>query len=386
MEGGRLPGPQALRAVLLPVLALLLLSSRPLAAAWETGRVVDVVDGDTLLVRIGSSVRTVRLIGIDAPEKNHPHREREFLADEASRHLDALCRGRVVRLERDREDTDRHGRLLRYVLLPVSSEDPSTPRWDESASAGKPSRPEDEVLVNLEMVRRGYARTIRRFPFSRAAAFLEAEDEARRNGRGLWRDGGLAELRWLRDGRAAPVEVWPASGGRFAIVFEGMAKTGVPHGDLPDAIGDILRLRTELSDREFEDKARERGFRPLVPPGPGETPSPPSPLPMGKAKTAVPASVPWDEARRHIGRSITTEGTVVRTHRVKSALFLNFHPNWKRYLTVVIFARDLERFPKDAHVFYKGKTVRVTGEITLYKDRPEIVVRTPDAIEVIGSD
>jgi endonuclease YncB( thermonuclease family) len=386
MGRGRPSGPQALRTVLLSVLALLLLASRPPASAWETGRVVDVADGDTLFVRIGNSVRTVRLIGIDAPEKSHPRRGREFLADEATQHLATLCRGKIVRLERDREDLDRHGRLLRYVFLSESPETPSPLRRGEPAPGGKLSRPEDEVLVNLEMVRRGYARTIRRFPFSRAAAFLEAEDEARREGRGLWRDGGLAELRWLRDGRAAPAEIWASSGGRFAVVFEGMARTGIPRDDLADVAVGILRLRTELSDREFEEKAREKGFRPLAPPGPGMTPSPSSPLPLGEAKTAVSTPVPWDEAQRHVGRSVTTEGTIVRTHRVKSALFLNFHPNWKRYVTVVIFARDLKRFPKDAHVFYKGKTVRVTGEVTLYKDRPEIVVRTPDAIEVIGSD
>lgn len=383
MEGRWPSGPQALRAVLLPVLILFLLASRPPAAAWETGRVVDVADGDTLFVRIGSSVRTVRLIGIDAPEKSHPRKGHEFLADEASRHLAVLCRGKVVRLERDREDADRHGRLLRYVYLAASPETPSPLRGGGSAPAGTPSRPEGEVFVNLEMVRRGYARTIRRFPFSRTAAFLEAEDEARGEGRGLWQDGGLAELRWLRDGRAAPVEVWPASGGLFAVVFEEMARTGIPHADLTDAVTGILRLRTELSDREFEEKAREKGFRPLAPPGPGTT-SAPSPLhPSGEARTAIPTPVPWDEAQRHVGRAVTVYGTIMRTHRVKSALFLNFHPNWKRYLTVVIFTRDLGRFPKDAHVFYKGKTVRVTGVVTLYKDRPEIVVRDPGAIEVI---
>lgn len=372
MGRGRPSAPGALRALLLPVLALLLAAPFPLAAApQETGRVVEVVDGDTLRVRVGSDVRAVRLIGIDAPEKGHPRTGREFLAEEASRHLAALCGGKTVRLEADREDADRHGRLLRYVFLP--------------ASATGSARPGEALFVNLEMVRRGYARALRRFPFSRLAAFLDAENEARRNGRGLWRDGGLAELRWLRDGRAAPAEIWPASGGLFAVVFAGMARTGVPRADLPGVVGDILRLRAELSDREFAQRAREAGFRPVAPPGREEALPPPSPRPAPPGRAAaVPAPVPWDEARRHVGRTVTVEGTIVRTHRGKSALFLNFHPNWKRYLTVVIFARDLKRFPKDAPAFYKGKTVRVTGKVTLYKDRPEIVVRDPGALEMIG--
>lgn len=263
----------------------------PAALAQESGTVVEVVDGDTLRVRSGREVRTVRLIGIDAPERSHPSKPEEFLADESSGHLASLCDGKTVRMEADREDVDRYGRLLRYVFL--------------SAPDGR--------LVNKEMVRQGYARFYRRFPFSRQAEFQEAEGEARREGKGVWREGGMAEARWMLERRVSGVDVPPRPAGRS--------------------------------------------------------------LPAGV--------VSWEEAHRHVGREVVVEGTLVRTHRARRVLHLNFHPNWNKYLTVVILGKDLRRFPKDAEEFYKGKTVRVRGKVALYKGRPEMVVRTPEAITVV---
>lgn len=252
---------------------------------------MEVVDGDTLRVRSGREVRTVRLIGIDAPERSHPSKPEEYLADEAAGRLASLCDGKTVRMEGDREETDRHGRLLRYVFL----------------------SPPDGRLVNLEMVREGYARAYRRFPFSRQAEFQEAEEEAWRKGNGVWREGGMAERRWMAERRASGVDAPPRPAGR-----------------------------------------------------------------------SVPAGiVPWEEAHGHVGREVVVEGTLVRTRRARRILYLNFHPDWNKHLTVVIRGKDLQRFPKDAERFYKGKTVRVRGKIALYKGRPEMVIRNPEAITIV---
>ena len=64
-------------------------------------------------------------------------------------------------------------------------------------------------------------------------------------------------------------------------------------------------------------------------------------------------------------------------------LYLNFHANWKRYLTLVILVKDLPLFPGNPETDYKGKKVRVRGEVKLYKDRPEMVVRSPGDITVV---
>jgi endonuclease YncB( thermonuclease family) len=334
------------------------------AFAAETGVVDEVVDGDTLRVRTAGSAEavTVRLIGIDAPERSHPSLGKEFFSDEAAFHLASLCRGKTVRMEKDAEETDQYDRLLRYVFLP----------------------PPDGRLLNEEMLRAGMARAYTRFPFSRKNAFLAAEGRARRERTGLWKDGGMAEVLWLATGNAAPVDVYPSGGRTYALAYKGLAKAGVERGDLPKEIEGILRLRGELSDTEFASKARDRGFRPI---DPSNTGSAGSESPGRRALLPAPAIgvtvVPWEEAHRHQGEEIVVEGTIVRTHRAENVMYLNFHPNWKRYLTLVIFVKDLPLFPGNPETAYKGKKVRVRGEVKLYKDRPEMVVRSPEDITVV---
>ena len=305
---------------------------------------------------------TVRLIGIDAPERSHPSLGKEFFSDEAAAHLASLCRGKLVRMESDAEETDRYDRLLRYVFLPSP----------------------DGRLLNEEMLGAGMARAYTRFPFSRKKAFLAAEGRARREEKGLWKDGGMAEARWLAAGNAAPVEVYPSGGRTFVLAYKGLAKAGVERGALPKEIEGILRLRGELSDTEFASKSRDRGFRPIVP---SKTGVPGSESQGRDAHLQAPAIggtvVPWEEAHRHRGEEIVVEGTIVRTHRAEKVIYLNFHPNWKRYLTVVIHLKDLPLFPADPEKTYKGKKVRVRGEVTIYKDRPEMVVRSPGDIKVV---
>ena len=77
----------------------------------EAATVVRVDDGDSLIVLINGREERVRLIGVNAPEQG------ECIADVARSTLGALVEGKDVVLERDIEDTDRFGRLLRYVRI-----------------------------------------------------------------------------------------------------------------------------------------------------------------------------------------------------------------------------------------------------------------------------
>jgi len=320
--------------------------------------VEEVADGDTLVVRVDGETATVRLIGIDAPERGHPSLGREFLADEAAAFLSSLCLGKTVRMEPGAEESDRYDRRLRYAFLP----------------------PPDGRLLNLEMLRAGMARAYTRFPFSRRDEFVAAEGLARMEGKGLWKDGGAAEARWLAAGKATPVEVYPAGGRTFVVAGKGWARGGVNRADLPKEIEWLLRQREELSDAEFDRKARDRGYRPLDPSKDAGDARPRPGLPAGAGSDNV---VPWEDARRHVGEEIVVEGTIVRTHRGSSVLYLNFHPNWKRYLSLVVPAADLPRFPDDPDKAYKGRKIRVRGEVKIYKDRPEIVVRDPASITIL---
>jgi micrococcal nuclease len=129
------------------------------------GRVVRVVDGDTVDVALGSGRALVRLLGIDTPESVDPRQPVQCFGREAAAKAQELVEGRTVGLEADpsQDDRDRHGRLLRYVWLPNGR------------------------LVNLELVAQGYAHEYTfRAPHKHAEAFREAERRAREQGRGLW--------------------------------------------------------------------------------------------------------------------------------------------------------------------------------------------------------
>jgi micrococcal nuclease len=107
--------------------------------------------------------RTVRYIGVDTPETVAPDRPVQCFGKAASDFNRRLVGGRRVRLVLGRERRDRYGRLLAYVHV-----------------QGGP-------LVEDELLRGGYARTLTIPPNDeRAGHFVALERRARRGRRGLW--------------------------------------------------------------------------------------------------------------------------------------------------------------------------------------------------------
>ena len=135
-------------------------ATAPVAA--DLARVVEVIDGDTIRVEVAGKLYTVRYIGIDTPETKHPEKGVEPFGPEAAQKNKELVEGKLVRLEKDVSETDRYGRLLRYVWL-------------------------GDMLVNEELVKLGFAR-VSTFPpdVKYAELFVRLEAEARANNRGLW--------------------------------------------------------------------------------------------------------------------------------------------------------------------------------------------------------
>lgn len=76
--------------------------------------VTRVVDGDTFEIEGG---KKVRLIGVDAPESVHPKKPVECYGKISAEVLKQLVEGKRVTLEKDVSETDRYGRLLRYVFI-----------------------------------------------------------------------------------------------------------------------------------------------------------------------------------------------------------------------------------------------------------------------------
>ena len=209
--------------------------------AWTLQQVVD---GDTLRVSSRGDSTLVRIVGIDAPEKRHPQRLPEYLAAEARERLEELVSGGSIELIRNSrgDEEDRYGRLLRYVQVP---------------GQGDPS----ETLL-----REGLVRVFDRFPHDRLERYRALEREAREAGRGLWADGGLAELRWRLDGRSPDLRVVPVGGADFAVVCEGYAISGLSGDRLLDALWAARRAGAAWGRGEKNEAEREltkAGFRPL---------------------------------------------------------------------------------------------------------------------------
>lgn len=124
-----------------------------------------VIDGDTIEISTGQKVR---YIGIDTPETVHPEKTVQCFGTEASQKNKELVEGKLVRLEKDVSETDKYGRLLRYVYL-IS--DGSTPT----------------IFVNDYLISQGFARASTYPPDVKYQdRFQEAEANARDNNRGLW--------------------------------------------------------------------------------------------------------------------------------------------------------------------------------------------------------
>ena len=81
-----------------------------------TATVVEVVDGDTIKVKLNGKTETVRMLLIDTPETVHPTVPDEPCGPEASSFTKKMLpKGTKVTLEFDKDKRDKYGRLLAYV-------------------------------------------------------------------------------------------------------------------------------------------------------------------------------------------------------------------------------------------------------------------------------
>ncbi|NJS40804.1 hypothetical protein HC766_00145 [Candidatus Gracilibacteria bacterium] len=89
-------------------------NKKVLGANVETAKVNRVIDGDTIVLEDG---RTIRLLNVDTPETKKPGVPIMCYGTESSKFLTALLEERQVQLIKDEESTDRYGRDLRFVYL-----------------------------------------------------------------------------------------------------------------------------------------------------------------------------------------------------------------------------------------------------------------------------
>lgn len=129
-------------------------------------KVKKVVDGDTIHLESGE---TVRYIGVDTPETKHPNKPVECFGREAAAKNKELVEGREILMEKDVSNTDRYGRLLRYIYLP------------------NPEATDEAIFVNEYLVEQGYAHLLTYPPDIKYDKMLkDAQTLAREEKRGLW--------------------------------------------------------------------------------------------------------------------------------------------------------------------------------------------------------
>ena len=121
----------------------------------KKARAERIVDGDTIVLSSGS---IVRYVGITAPENNEPF---ETESTEENR---KVVEGKTISLEYDNYKADKFGRILAYVFV-------------------------DSKNVSIELARKGLAQVViyqHKKPFIYQDQLLRAQDQAKKNKRGIW--------------------------------------------------------------------------------------------------------------------------------------------------------------------------------------------------------
>ena len=127
-------------------------------------KVIRIIDGDTFEIEYKGKPTSVQLIGVNAPEPNTTNNQLpEAYSEEATIYLRDFLLEKTVYFVFDQSKYDKHKRILAYAY-----------------------RSSDNVFVNLELIREGYAEVDLRYPFKHKELFMDYESRAKYDRKGLW--------------------------------------------------------------------------------------------------------------------------------------------------------------------------------------------------------
>lgn len=140
--------------------------------SFQEATLLSCVDGDTIKVKVDKSEKTVKLIGISAPNND------DFSEDYASISSDyikvLLEKVKTVYLEYDVNSEDTYSNTLAYVWLSSTPSDPS------------------QNMLNAVLVKNGYADDVVYMPNNKYAdVFMELRQEASSSNAGLWKNNDV---------------------------------------------------------------------------------------------------------------------------------------------------------------------------------------------------
>lgn len=87
------------------------------------------------------------------------------------------------------------------------------------------------------------------------------------------------------------------------------------------------------------------------------------------------------DAAEYNGKTVTVKGFVADIYKSDKVAYLNFvekYPN--NPFTAVIFERQFNDFPDIGK--YRGKDVEVTGRVSVYKGKPQIILNNPSQLKL----
>jgi alkaline phosphatase D len=153
-------------------------------------------------------------------------------------------------------------------------------------------------------------------------------------------------------------------------------------------------VRLQVRDSAGEIALQQKFELPLLTPAAPPVAVASKPAPSAPPATApkTPGAITVAEAITKVGENVTLEFQVKATGKTQtnSRVFLNSTVDRgdKENFTVVLVMKDVGDALKTAGVadpatFYKNKTVRVTGTVSLYQERPQIVVEDATMIAVV---
>ncbi|MGI9533576.1 MAG: thermonuclease family protein [Thermodesulfobacteriota bacterium] len=155
-------------------LFLIFLVSCNISGGKENYLVLDVIDGDTVLIN-NPKVERLRYLGMNAPENLTNYSPGDPFYLHSTKLNDELVNGKKITIEYDEEKYDPYGRLLGYVFV-------------------------DGLLVNEEIVRQGLARVFFIGPNRKYESRIKkAQKDAQIAKRGIW--GNLNSFKTTGDNK-----------------------------------------------------------------------------------------------------------------------------------------------------------------------------------------
>ena len=158
------------------VLIILCLTLIPVSVWADTlqGKVIKVADGDTItIVDASGKKHRVRLMGIDAPEKDQPY------GDVSTQGLNKLVSGRIVTVEYEKRD--RYKRIIGKVLVDLPGE-----VFCVALDCAK------KIDAGLEQIKKGLAWHYKKYQSEQSVEdrmlYSDAEEQSITKKVGLWMD------------------------------------------------------------------------------------------------------------------------------------------------------------------------------------------------------